>query len=109
MLNRITLRGIVTRNTRDGVSWSGSVYLDETRVAYVENGGRGGCCSFHPVGGDFAGMRTFLNEATLASNVALGGRPSPEAFENLLSCTAKGMTVAQAVPVWKALMAGSTL
>lgn len=104
MLDRITIQNLKTLNTCGGVAWSATVLLDGQPKARIENRGDGGCSSFYPVDGDYKAMRTFVSEATAAAHAALG-RKSYEAFENLLSATSEGMTVAQAVTVWQAALA----
>lgn len=104
MLNRITISSLKTMQTSNGVAWSATVLLDGQPKARIENRGDGGCSSFYPVDGDYKAMRTFVAEATEAAHKALG-RKSYEAFENLLSATSEGMTVAQAVTIWQAALA----
>lgn len=106
MLDRITITAPKTRRTRSGVAWSALVCLDGNFIAFVENDGNGGCCTFIPYGSTtHRTMRAFISDANHAANEAIGGRPSSEAFENLLACMKMGTTALQAVPIWKAALA----
>lgn len=106
MLSRVTIKGLKQHNTRNGVAWSASVYIDGLRKMLVENDGNGGCCKFTPLGGfDYASMRIFLEAANKAAAQCLGQARPDECFENLLSCMdRKGMTALEAVPLWNAVM-----
>ena len=104
MLDRITIQNLRTLSTQGGVAWSAIVLLDGQPKALIQNRGDGECSNFYPVDGDYKAMRAFVQEANEAAKAALG-RKSSEVFENLLSATTEGMTVAQAVNVWKAALA----
>jgi hypothetical protein len=109
MLSRVTIKGLKQHNTRNGVAWSASVYIDGLRKMLVENGGDGGCCKFTPLCGfNYASMRIFLEAANKAAAQCLGETRSDECFENLLACMdRKGMTALEAVPHLRAALAAA--
>ena len=65
MLERLTMTGLKTLNTRNGVAWTATLRLEGLPFAHVEDAGRGGCLRYTPKAKveDFRSTLTQLKDA----------------------------------------------
>lgn len=98
LLGRITMRNLRSHETRNGIAWTGDLYLDGRPLLRVEQEGRGGANTYDPAKGvEFSDARKW--EGLLKGACEVLGLGAFEPLDALTSAMEKGMTGIQALPI----------